>query len=141
MIATPTGHPSAERDCAWPAPGLSVLVADRDAGRAEALARALEGAGHDVRVVYDGIDALTAALVEPPDVLLTAAGLPRLDGREVARRARAALGRSCLLVAVSDADPAADTVHSGDAADVYLAQPIAVRDLLAALDRYQPRPR
>src|SRR6266566_2145726 len=101
MTAVSVAHPSAERDDLHLTAGLHVLIAEDNVDGAETLAYVLERSGHSVRVVYDGKAAVTAALIEPPDVLLLDIGLPVLDGWEVARRIRAGLGpRPCLMVAI-----------------------------------------
>ncbi len=121
-----------------PVGGLNVLVAEDDPATAEVLARTLEDVGHEVRVLYDGRDALTAALIDPPDVAVLDVGLPRLDGWRVARRLRRALGqRPCLLVALSGHDGPADDRHLSRMAgfDLHLAKPFDPRALARALVR------
>jgi signal transduction histidine kinase/PAS domain-containing protein/ActR/RegA family two-component response regulator len=74
-------QPSAER-CA------RVLVVEDNPDTAESLTMFLEGLGHHVRAVYDGMAALDAAHTSPPDVMLVDIGLPGMDGYELARRVR-----------------------------------------------------
>jgi len=52
-------------------------------------------------VTGNGADAVALAVRERPDVMLVDIGLPVLDGYEVARRVRAALGSAVLLVALT----------------------------------------
>lgn len=65
-----------------------ILLAEDDDSMRSFLAKALERAGHRVRAVADGIDAL-AALAEEDDIdlLLADVVMPGLDGIELARRA------------------------------------------------------
>jgi CheY-like chemotaxis protein len=57
---------------------------------AEALRRLLEGkTGCRVTVAFDGIQALSMAQADPPDLVLLDLGLPGMDGLELARRLRA----------------------------------------------------
>jgi two-component system cell cycle response regulator CpdR len=67
-----------------------ILLAEDDDSMRSFLAKALERAGHRVRAVADGIDAL-AALAEEDDIdlLLADVVMPGLDGIELARRASA----------------------------------------------------
>jgi DNA-binding response OmpR family regulator len=68
-----------------------VLVVDDNADAADSLAMLLQVRGDDVRVAYDGEEALFAEQEFMPDVLLLDIGMPKLSGYEVARRARAAV--------------------------------------------------
>jgi len=72
---------------------------NRDA--AESLSMLLHARGHDVRVAYDGLEAVGAAIAFQPDVVLLDIGLPKLYGYDAARRIRDARGHGVLLVAVT----------------------------------------
>ena len=64
-----------------------ILLAEDDDSMRDFLARALVKAGHEVRAVGDGIDALTSLAEGPIDLLLADVVMPGLDGIELARRA------------------------------------------------------
>ena len=64
-----------------------ILLAEDDDSMREFLAKALTRAGHDVRAVGDGLDALTTLSEEQVDLLLADVVMPGLDGIELARRA------------------------------------------------------
>jgi len=65
-----------------------ILLAEDDDSMRGFLAKALERAGHQVRAVADGIDALAALAEEDEvDLLLADVVMPGLDGIELARRA------------------------------------------------------
>lgn len=68
---------------------LRMLVVDDNADAARSLALLLTAAGHEVRVAYDGLEALEAAHAFRPDLAFVDIGLPQLDGYEVARRLKA----------------------------------------------------
>ena len=68
------------------APRVFVVDDNRDA--ADTLAMLLEMEGYDVRVEYDGDDAMRAADEFHPDVALLDIGLPGKDGYEIARHIR-----------------------------------------------------
>jgi two-component system OmpR family response regulator len=140
MSATMLTHPSAEREAQQVEAKLSVLIAEDNLDGAETLARVLERAGHEVRVVYDGKAAVAVALTDPPDVALLDIGLPGLDGWEAARRIRKGLhGRPCLLVAITAYDQPADRERSYQAGfDLHAAKPIDLGALLALLERQRP---
>jgi DNA-binding response OmpR family regulator len=65
-----------------------ILVVDDNRDAADMLGEFLTIMGHDVRVVYDGREALRALPEFAAQVVLLDIGLPELDGWEVARRMR-----------------------------------------------------
>jgi PAS domain S-box-containing protein len=70
------------------APKRKVLVIDDNRDQAESLGKLLSIMGHEVRLGYDGEEALRIALDFRPDVALLDLGLPKLNGCEVAKRMR-----------------------------------------------------
>jgi signal transduction histidine kinase len=107
-----------------------VLVVEDNADTRELLSTMLEHLGHDVRSARDGIAALDAARVFQPQVLLIDIGLPRIDGYEVARRARELLGRSAILVALTGYGQPEDKRRALDAGfDVHFTKPIDAKKL------------
>lgn len=67
---------------------MSVLIVDDNRDAADAMGLYFEVIGHDVRVVYSGIDAISTAKARVPDVLLSDIGLPDLDGYALIRALR-----------------------------------------------------
>jgi len=65
-----------------------VLVVDDNRDAADSLALLLELLGAEVRVAYDGPEALDALATYDPSVVLLDIGMPGMDGYEVARRIR-----------------------------------------------------
>jgi CheY-like chemotaxis protein len=61
----------------------------------------LELWGHRVEAAEDGLVGLNKALSWRPEVAVVDIGLPQLDGYQVARRIRAALGKRILLIALT----------------------------------------
>jgi CheY-like chemotaxis protein/two-component sensor histidine kinase len=78
-----------------------VLVVDDNRDAADSLSMLLGGKGHEVRVAYDGLEAVGSAVAFDPDVVLMDIGLPKLYGYEAAKRIRQARGESVLLVAIT----------------------------------------
>ena len=90
LLLTPDSvSPTAPAESApRPAHAGRVLVVDDNVDPAEILATLLRMVGHDVKTVYTGPTALTAAEAYAPNVVLLDIGLPGLNGYEVARRLR-----------------------------------------------------
>ena len=57
-----------------------ILLADDDPGYADAMERALRGAGYQVQRAADGVEVLESLRKEVPDVLVLDLVLPRLGG-------------------------------------------------------------
>ena len=67
---------------------LRLLVVEDNRDVAKSLTSLLRLWGHDVNVAYDGLQALTAADKNHPEIVLLDLDLPGLDGLAVARRLR-----------------------------------------------------
>ncbi|MGH7170828.1 MAG: response regulator [Gemmataceae bacterium] len=106
-----------------------LLIEDNPDGR-ESLRMLLSFLGHQVDVAADGVEGVQKALARHPDVALVDIGLPRLDGYQVARRIRAALGQNVVLIAYTaydDADTERRVIEAGF--DAHLVKPIELREL------------
>jgi signal transduction histidine kinase/CheY-like chemotaxis protein len=68
--------------------GRRILVVDDNKDGAETLAVLLRLAGAEIRVAYDGEEAVNAATKFQPDIVLLDIGLPKLNGYEACRRIR-----------------------------------------------------
>jgi signal transduction histidine kinase/CheY-like chemotaxis protein len=101
-IATVTREPGSPTSGDGSALGLRILVVDDDHQVAGSFARLLRVMGNDVRVAYDGEEALATAEAFRPDVIFLDAALPRLNGYEAARTLRGRpWGREVVLIAVT----------------------------------------
>jgi DNA-binding response OmpR family regulator len=65
-----------------------ILIADDNRDLAISLSILLKLVGFEVDIVHNGRDAVAAAKIRRPDVLLLDIGLPGLDGYQVARQFR-----------------------------------------------------
>ncbi|MDQ3263440.1 MAG: response regulator [Myxococcota bacterium] len=103
-----------------------VLVEDNDDLR-KAFREVLETRGHHVKEARDGIEGLALIIAEKPDVALVDIGLPGMDGYEVARRVRAALGHSVYLVALTGHGRESDRLQALSAGfDTHMTKPIDI---------------
>jgi CheY-like chemotaxis protein len=68
---------------------LRILLAEDDAGLAKLYATFATGRGHSVSFAQDGIETLSAALSQLPDVILLDVQMPALDGRDVLAQLKA----------------------------------------------------
>lgn len=78
-----------------------VLVVDDNEDAADSLATLLDVMGYEVRIAYDGPEAIEAADEFQPQVALLDIGLPRLSGYDIARHVREKRGEDVLLVAIT----------------------------------------
>jgi len=107
-----------------------ILVADDDEMIAASLRRALIYEGYDVVVAHNGREALDAAMLRQPDLVLLDVMMPEVDGIEVCRRLRADGDVPVLMLTAKDT--VADRVLGLDSgADDYLVKPFAYEELLA----------
>jgi CheY-like chemotaxis protein len=104
-----------------------ILVVEDHADSRDSLRLLLECWGHEVEVAEDGPRGLERALAWRPDVAVVDIGLPSLDGYEVARRVRDALGGGVFLIALT---AQSDRRRSFDAGfDVHVTKPANVAEL------------
>jgi two-component system response regulator QseB len=117
-----------------------LLVEDDDllaAGIRDALVREL----YAVEWVADGAQAVAALRAGAFDLVILDLGLPKIDGVEVLRRARAE-GATLPVIVLSARDTAPERVLGLDAgADDYLIKPFDVEELLARVRALQRRQR
>ena len=118
-----------------------ILIVEDDDNVRKALHRILQLDGHRVEVARDGPEGVELALATGPDVAFIDLGLPRVDGYEVGRRIRAALGERVLLVALTGYGLEQDHRRSSRAGfDAHLVKPVSYDDLIRLLRISAPRP-
>jgi len=110
-----------------------VLIAEDDIANQALLARLLERAGYRSFAVGDGRDALRAATLDRPDIVLLDIGLPGLNGLDVCRRLRADPRTVALpIILVTGQTSARDVVAGLDAgADDFVRKPYDEAELMA----------
>jgi two-component system, sensor histidine kinase len=116
-----------------------LIVEDNPDGR-ESLRLLLELLGYQVEVAADGVEGVRKALQGHPEVAIVDIGLPRLDGYQVARKVRNALGPDVLLIAYTACDAEEVGRRVSEAGfDVHLVKPAALEQLAPCLAG-RPRP-
>ena len=112
-----------------------VLVVDDNVAAADMLAALLRLWCHEVRLAYNGPDALAAAADYQPDLVLLDIGLPLMSGYEEARRLRGQLRLDhTTLVAVTGYGQQEDRRRSQEAGfDCHLTKPVDADSLQGLL--------
>jgi DNA-binding NarL/FixJ family response regulator len=121
-------------------PPLTVLVVDDISDHREIVRFILLGMPDVVTVVgeaADGEEALTTALRERPDLVITDLQMPRLNGVELTRRIRQELPQTKVIIVSTYTEDAYRLMASDSGADAYVnkgvifeALPPAIRDLI-----------
>jgi CheY-like chemotaxis protein len=131
---------------AVPAQGLKrplVLVADDDQSIRRVATMILDGMGYGVLVARDGAEAIELCRSHKPDLVLTDALMPRVDGREVCRRLKADPETSGTRVIIMTAAYVLNKYKSEAIkefqADEYLVKPVDYNLLQALLARFLSR--
>jgi CheY-like chemotaxis protein len=92
--------------------------------------------GCEVRVAADGEEGVQVALDWRPEVVISDIGLPALDGWQVGRQVRAALGETVFLIAVTAYGQPADREHSFSVGyNAHLTKPANLDKLLQLLGK------
>jgi two-component system, cell cycle response regulator DivK len=124
-----------------------VLVVQGQRGDSQVFSEHLRGAGYDVQVAGDGLEALARAVARRPDAIVMDVAIPTLDGWEVTRRLKAAAATRDIPVIALSARAAARAEESADESGcaACLAGPVRPEQVRAELERqlgrHRPRPR
>ena len=112
---------------------MRILIVEDERQMAEQLRKGLEREGYSVLVAHDGQQALDYACAIDHDLMILDWMLPKIDGRQVARRLRQAkVDTRILMLTARDTPP--DIVEGLDCGvDDYLIKPFAFEVLLARL--------
>lgn len=107
-------------------PRRRILLVDDNAEVGQALGELLSSTGHDIRLAYDGPQAIEAAREFAPDIVLCDIGLPGMSGYEVARELRKLPGGDAMtLAALSGYGEDRDRVAAARAGfDEHLTKPV-----------------
>ncbi len=120
--------------------GYRVLVVDDNRDAADSTATFLQVAGHDVKAVNNGADALACVAAYGPDVVVLDIGLPGMDGYELARRLRSLPETErAFLIAVTGYGRQGDRVAALEAGfDEHLMKPAEPSKLIELINAWRP---
>ena len=119
-----------------------VLVVDDNEDAADSLAMLLTVRGDEVRIAYDGAQAVEAEHDFNPEVVLLDIGLPKLSGYDVARSIRSTRGEGVLIIAITGWGQEDDRRRAREAGfDHHFTKPVDFDVLLELIDRESPPPR
>ena len=113
-----------------------ILIAEDERDIRDLIAFTLRFAGYEVVAVGNGAEAVDAAPIEMPDLILMDVRMPGVDGLEATRviRATSTVNRATPILALTaDVQAEAATACRAAGMDDVLAKPIVPRDLLAKI--------
>ena len=139
-LVLPTQEPPPKSDGpkATALSGTRILVVDDNRDSADSLEMLLRLKGNDIRIAYDGLEAVDVAETFRPELVLLDIGLPKLNGYDVARRIRQqSWGRDVTLVALTGWGQDEDRRRSQEAGfNLHVVKPVdldGLEKLLAGL--------
>lgn len=110
----------------------AVLVIDDDGALLAACRVGLRALGHEVRTATTGEEGISAAAIDPPDVVVLDLGLPDADGMQVCRRMREWTSTPVIILSADGSeDRKVEALDGG--ADDYVTKPFGMRELDARL--------
>jgi two-component system cell cycle response regulator DivK len=114
---------------------MRILVVDDNEDNRQILIDLLSGAGYEVIEAVTGLDAVTIATREVPDLVLMDIQLPGIDGHEATRRIKSqpALARIPVIAVTSYALAGDDRKAAEAGCDDYVTKPYSPRALLATV--------
>ena len=117
-----------------------ILLVEDTETNTEMLKRRLKTRGYDVLVAVDGMQAVTMALEELPDLILMDLGLPVLDGWEATRRIKAdeSTKHIPIIALTAHAMHGDEERARASGCDAYETKPIELSSLLAKMHTLLP---
>ena len=110
-----------------------ILLVDDEEAITSNLAPFLERAGFTVEVAGDGEEALHRVADFAPNLIVLDVLMPKLDGREVCRRLRAAGNWTPIIMLTQVGSPAERAISLEEGADDYLNKPFDPYELVARI--------
>jgi len=118
----------------------TVLVVDDETPLRDLIRAYLERDGYTVVEASTGKEALSAAALHNPDIIVLDLMIPEIDGTEVCRRIRAS-SDVYIIMLTAKADEVDRVVGLEVGADDYLTKPFSPRELMARVRALLRRPR
>ena len=111
---------------------MKILIADDDPQFLKALRITLHSQGYNIVTARDGVECITVAVREHPDLFVLDLGMPRMDGMGVIQGVRG--WTEAPILVVSGRTDAREKVAVLDAgADDYVTKPVSIDELLARI--------
>lgn len=115
-----------------------ILVVDDEQPIADILKFNLEREGYEVVCAFDGVEAVSKAHSEQPDLILLDLMLPKKDGMDVCREIRQTMNVPIIMLTAKDTE--LDKVLGLElGADDYVTKPFGTRELLARVKAHLRR--
>mgnify|MGYP003648639937 CR=1 FL=1 len=132
--STPLQHNSSQT-------GHRILVVDDNDAAAKMLSMLVQTFASEVRVAFDGLEAIEIAAEFRPDVILTDIGMPRMNGYEAAKKIREhSWGKDIVLVALTGWGQDSDKKQSEQAGfNHHLTKPADIKELRELFSSIQPK--
>ena len=118
---------------------MHVALIEDDAVIAKSVARAVREAGHECTVLPDGDEAVRTQTFLRSDLVLLDLMLPRIDGLDLLRQARATGIRTPVIVLTARGTVPDKLQGFESGADDYLVKPFSMDELLARIDALHRR--
>jgi DNA-binding response OmpR family regulator len=110
-----------------------ILVIDDDATLCEMFRHALEGAGYDVQIAYDGQEGIEHHRGAPADLVITDLFMPQIDGYDTIRELREVSPRvKIIAITAGEGDDLAKAKELG--ATRTFVKPINVQEFLDTVE-------
>lgn len=112
-------------------PKRRILIVDDNRDACDSMAMLLNLLGHEVRIAYDGLQALTSVEEFVPHIVLMDVGMPNLNGYDATRIIREQTGgKDITIVAVTGWGQDGDRNQSKAAGcDGHLVKPVSLKDI------------
>lgn len=111
-----------------------ILVVDDSALSRRVSRRILEGAGHAVADVADGLTALERYALDRPDLVLLDVTMAEMDGLEVLRQLRIMDSAAVVVMATADVQSSTRTLAETGGASGFVSKPLSAEAVLQAVD-------
>ena len=115
-----------------------ILLVDDSATMLMSLKSSLEIAGFEVSTAGDGVQALERIKAKKPDLMVTDINMPRMDGLELIRQARAIMRFTPILTLTTESQQAKRDEARKHGASGWLVKPVAAAELIKVIKQVLP---